>query len=196
MYNLLMQQTKSLEFDPQNPLMSAASLIRSVVFSPGDFYQHFSADGPVREAALFVVLVSVVSSVLGALLSLITGLFGGGITLGNALLALTQAPVFVLLSPIAAGIYLLTIRSFVGVKADFGEVYRMLAYAYAALIVAWVPLLGSFAVTYTLMVLMAVGIGRVYRASLMSAVVAALVGFVPVASGFILIQLLVFKGIF
>lgn len=196
MYNLPMPRTKALEFDPQHPLTSASSLIRGVVFSPVDFYEGFSAEGPTREPALFVVLISVVSSILGTLLSLISGAFGGGISFENTLLALTQAPVFVLLSPIAAGIYLLTIRTFVGVKADFGEVYRMLAYAYAALIVAWVPLLGSFAVTYTLMVLMTIGISRVYRASLTNAVVAGLVAFVPVASGFILLQLVIFKGIF
>ena len=81
-----------------------------------------------------------------------------------------------------AGVYLLSIRTFVGKVSGFAEVYRMAAYAAAVLVLAWIPILGAFAFTYALMVLMGIGIHSVYRTSFLTAVVAAVVGFVPVAS--------------
>jgi hypothetical protein len=58
----------------------------------------------------------------------------------------------------------------------------MVAYAAAALVLTWIPVLGAFAFTYALMVLMGIGIQCVYRTSFITTVVTALVGFVPVAS--------------
>ena len=81
-----------------------------------------------------------------------------------------------------AGVYLLAIRTFVGRVSGFTEIYRMAAYAAAALVFAWVPILGAFAFTYALMVLMGIGIQSVYKTSFLTTVVTALTGFVPVAT--------------
>lgn len=51
----------------------------------------------------------------------------------------------------------------VGTVASFREVYHMATYASGALILTWTPLVGAFAVTYTLMVLMGTAIRYVYR---------------------------------
>jgi hypothetical protein len=97
--------------------------------------------------------------------------------------------VFVVLSPIlvgaAAGVYLLSVRAFVGPEGNFREVYRMLAYAYGAMILLWVPIVNAFAFTYAAMVLMELGIQSVYRTSFLRALVTTLVGFVPVSVAFI-----------
>ena len=88
-----------------------------------------------------------------------------------------------MLSPLAVGVvaavYLLSIRTFVGKVGTFREVYRMAAYAFGAMILAWIPIVGAFAVTYALMVLMGVAVRTVYRTSLLTAVVTALVSFMP-----------------
>ena len=55
----------------------------------------------------------------------------------------------------------------------------MAAYAFGAMILAWIPIVGAFAVTYALMVLMGVAVRTVYRTSLLTAVVTALVSFMP-----------------
>jgi hypothetical protein len=73
--------------------------------------------------------------------------------------------------------------------SGFREVYRMAAYAAAALVFAWIPILGAFAFTYALIVLMGIGIQSVYGTSFLTTVVTAVVGFVPVAS--VLIWLIV-----
>jgi hypothetical protein len=83
---------------------------------------------------------------------------------------------------VTAGVYLLSVRTFVGKVSGFAEVYRMAAYAASALVFAWIPILGAFAFTYALMVLMGIGIQSVYKTSLITTVITVLAGFVPVAS--------------
>ena len=108
----------------------------------------------------------------------------GGLDAGEASLTALEAVLFAVLSPLAVGVvaavYLLSIRTFIGRVGTFREVYRMAAYAYGAMILAWIPLVCAFAVTYALMVLMGLAVRYVYRTSLLTAVVTALVGFVPV----------------
>lgn len=180
-----MQREKSPEFDTRNPLGSALDVIRAVLFDPAGFYRNFSAEGSVREPALFVGLVSAASSVLLAVVIVVWGLFTDGAEPGGVALALVWGPILALISPVAAAFYLLTIRVFAGVPATFGEVYRMLAYAYATVVLAWVPLVGALAVAYALMVLMLIAIRAVYRPPLITALIATLTAFVPVTSGLV-----------
>lgn len=177
------------EFDLQRPVASAVAVIRTVLFSPRSFYLNFKVEGPLKEPVLFVLLVGAVAGVLGAAVALASNLLFGDIDTGDIRSAVVDALLFAVLSPfgvgVVAGVYLLSIRTFVGKVSGFREVYRMVAYASAALVFAWIPLLGAFAFTYALMVLMGVGIHSVYRTSLMTAAVTALVGFVPVATALI-----------
>ena len=181
-----MQKDPAPEFDLQRPFASAVAVIRTVLFSPRSFYLNFKVEGPLKEPTAFVLLVGAVSSILGAAVALSSNLLFGDFDAGDLRAAVVDAVLFTLLSPVgvgvAAGVYLLSIRTFVGKVSGFTEVYRMAAYAAAALVLAWVPILGAFAFTYALMVLMGIGIQSVYRTSFMTAVVTALVGFVPVAS--------------
>jgi hypothetical protein len=177
---------KAPEFDLRRPLASAFAVIRSVLLSPRSFYLNFKVDGPLREPAVFVLLVGVVSGVLGAAVALASNLLFGDFDAGDVRAALVGALFFAALSPVgvgvAAGVYLLSIRTFVGRVSSFAEVYRMTAYAASALVFAWIPVLGAFAFTYALMVLMGIGVHSVYKTSFIVAVVTALTGFVPVAT--------------
>ena len=181
-----MQKDLAPEFDLQRPFASAVAVIRTVLFSPRSFYLNLKVDGPVKEPAAFVLLVGAVSGILGAALALSTNLLFGNLDAGDLRAAVVDAVLFALLSPVGvgvvAGIYLLSIRTFVGKMSGFTEVYRMAAYAAAALVLAWIPILGAFAFTYALIVLMGIGIQSVYRTSFLTTVVTAVVGFVPVAS--------------
>ena len=181
----IMQKDLAPEFDLQRPFASAVAVIQTVLFSPRSFYLNFKVDGPVKEPAAFVLLVGAISGVLGATLALSTNLLFGALDAGD-LRAAGDAVAFALLSPIGvgvvAGVYLLSIRTFVGKTSGFREVYRMAAYAAAALVLAWIPLLGAFAFAYALIVLMGIGIQSVYGTSFLTTVVTAVVGFVPVAS--------------
>ena len=183
---LLVHTEKAPEFDLQRPLASAAAVIRTVLFSPRRFYLNFKVEGPLKEPAVFVLLVGAVAGILGAAVALASNLFFGDLDAGDLRAALVGAVLFAVLSPVGvgvvAGVYLLSIRTFVGRVSSFTEIYRMAAYAAAALVFAWVPILGAFAFTYALMVLMGIGIQSVYKTSFLTTVVTALTGFVPVAT--------------
>ncbi len=187
-----MQQSKSPEFNLDRPLPSAAEVLKAVLFSPRTFYRGFSAEGPVREPVYFVLLVGAVLSVLSVVVTLLSGLIFGEVTLAIVGYTVLQALLFAALSPVIVGIiaavYLLSIRTFVGKVGGFQEIYRMAAYAYGAMIFAWIPGVYAISITYMLMVLLGFGIRSVYRTSFLTAVVTVLVGFVPCAMGFILLS--------
>ena len=181
-----MQEGPAPEFDLQRPFSSAVAVIQTVLFSPRSFYLNFKVEGPLKEPAAFALLVGAVSGILGAALALSTNLLFGDFDAGDLRAAVIDAVVFALLLPVGvgavAGVYLLSIRTFVGKVSGFREVYRMAAYAAAALVLAWIPILGACAFTYALIVLMGIGIQSVYGTSFLTTIVIAVVGFVPVAS--------------
>lgn len=179
-----MQTPSAPEFDPQNPVRSALAVLRALFLSPRRFYLDFRAEGPLREPALFVLFVGAVSAGLAGAAAIVSGLVFGGLGSREALLTVLEAVVYALLSPVAvaavAAVYLLSVRTFVGKVANFRQVYRIAAYAFGAMILAPVPVIGAFATTYALMVLMGMGIRFVYRTSFLTALVTALAAFLPV----------------
>ena len=181
-----MQKVSAPEFDLQRPFASAVAVIRTVLFSPRSFYVNFKVEGPLKEPAAFVLLVGAVCGILGAAVALSTNLLFGDLDAGDLRAAALDALLFALLSPVGvgvvAGVYLLSIRTFVGKVSGFREVYRMAAYAAAALVLAWIPVLGAFAFSYALIVLLGIAIHSVYGTTFLTTFVTAVVGFVPVAS--------------
>ena len=157
-----------------------------MLFSPRSFYLNFKVDGPLREPAVFVLLIGAVSGVLGATVALASNLLFGDFDAGDLRAAFVGALLFAVLSPVGvgvmAGVYLLSIRTFVGKVSSFAEIYRMAAYAASALVLAWIPILGAFAFTYALMVLMGIGIQSAYRTSFITTIITVFAGFVPVAT--------------
>jgi hypothetical protein len=189
-----MPRARAPEFDLQRPLPSALAVIRGVLFSPRDFFLSFSPEGPIKEPAIFALLVGAVTGVLTAAVAVLSNLVFGEVDAGELGLSMVEAVIFALLSPLAVGVvtgvYLLSIRTFVGKTSSFREVYRMAAYASGALILAWIPIVGAFAITYALMVLMGIGVRLVYRTSLLTAVVTALVSFVPISVALIWLRIM------
>jgi hypothetical protein len=174
------------EFDSKRPLASAIAVIAAVLFSPRNFYLTFKFEGPIRGPAVFALLVGAFSGVLGAAVALASNLLFGDFGAADLRAALVGALLFALLSPVGvgvtAGVYLLSIRTFVGKVSNFTEVYRIAAYAASVLVLAWIPILGAFAFTYALIVLMGIGIRSAYKTPFITTVVTVLAGFVPVAS--------------
>ena len=184
-----MQNAKAPEFNLHRPLSSALATIRAVLFSPRAFFASFPADGPLKEPVLFALLVGTVTGVLGAIVALVSNALTGGVGADDLRAAVVEGLLFAVLSPVgvavAAVVYLLSIRTFVGNVADFPQAYRIVAYAFSAFVVAWVPVLGSVAISYALLVLMGIAIKEVYEASFLTAVITALVGFIPVGSALV-----------
>ena len=119
-----MDGAKSPEFDLERPTASTAAVLRAILLRPRAFYLSFDARGPVREPVIFVFLVSAVSGILSlAVNSIFAALFGAGI---NLLVVAALNFAFVVLSPVlvgmAAGVYLLSIRVFIGRRSDLRDV--------------------------------------------------------------------------
>ncbi len=182
-------EAPSPEFDLSNPLSSFLSAFLAVAFSPRRFFINFRREGGIRDAAVFALLVGVAGGVLSVLAAPVLAFFfqsevneAWGVSFGLSPLA---AVGFAVLSPLfvaaMAGVYLLSVRTFVGKVGDFREVYRMAAYAYGAMVLAWIPVVGAFAMAYSLLVTMGIGIRFVYGTTVLTALVAALTGFVPMA---------------
>lgn len=173
-------------------MASATEVLRTVLLSPQSFYRGFTEKGPVREPAIFALLIGAVAGVLSAAVTLLSGLIFGDVTPSTLGYTLLEALLLAALSPAIVGaiaaVYLLSIRTFVGKVGNLQEVYRMAAYAYGAMVLAWIPGVYAFAITYMLMILMGFGIRTVYRTSFLTAVVTVLVGFVPCGIGFILLR--------
>lgn len=188
-----MPGSEAPEFSLERPLPSSLAVIRAVLFSPRSFYLHFSAGGPLKEPVVFVLLVGAITGFLTAAVAILSGLLFGEVSGGEVGLTVLEAVLFALLSPVAvgvvAGVYLLSIRTFVGKVSSFREVYRMAAYAFGALILGWIPIVGAFAVTYALMVLMGIAVRIVYRTSFLAALVTVLVGFMPIGVALIWLRL-------
>ncbi len=174
-----MDSAKSLEFDPICPVASATAVLRAIFLRPKAFYQNFEAEGSLREPATFVLLVSAVSGILWLLLVLTVS--GDG--LGEPSVAVFGTLAYVVLSPVLiglfSGVYLLSVRGFVGTEGDFRGIYRILAYAWSAMILF--PFLNALAFTYATLVLMVIGIRHVYHAPFLTALVTALTAYVPSA---------------
>lgn len=174
--------SESPEFSLADPLGSALRILRAIFFAPRSFYLNFSAEGPVKEPAIFALLVGAVAGVFSTLLVTFTEIPGAEMGFAGGLL---RNAAFALLSPAAvavgAGLYLLILKTFVGEVADFRQMYRMFAYASGAMVFSWIPFLGAFFFAYAALVLMAIGIRSVYRATFLTALITALVGFVPLA---------------
>ena len=184
-----MRNTKAPEFSLDRPVSSALATIRAVIFSPRAFFSNLPAEGSMREPVLFVLLVGTVTGLLGAVVALISNVITGGIEPGDLRAAVVEGLLFAALSPVgvavAAAVYLLSIRTFVGKVGDFPQVYRLLAYAFSAFALSWVPIAGSIAISYALLVLMGIAIKEAYETSFLTAVITALVGFVPVGSALV-----------
>ena len=190
-YNICVKSAvTSPEFDTSRPLASALEVLRAIFFSPRSFYLNFRQEGPVREPVIFILLVSAVTGVLSFAVTPLRSAIPGTADASLGGVALWSLA-FVVLSPLAVGFasaaYLLSIRTFVGKTSSFAEVYRILGYAYGAMILFWIPVIQAFAFAYAFMVLGVLGIRSVYRTSFLTALITTLVGFVPTAILFIVL---------
>lgn len=182
-------EAPSPEFDLSSPLASFFAVIRAVVFSPRRFFTNFRTEGPMREPAIFAFLVGLAGGVLSLIVAPVLALVFGselneswGVSFGlSPLGAILFAVVSPLLVAAMAGTYLVSIRLFIGGEGDYRRVFRMAAYSYSAMFLATIPIIGAFAMTYSLMVVMGVGVYFIYRPAFMATLITALTGFVPIA---------------
>ncbi|MGI8650864.1 MAG: hypothetical protein ACR2KW_10895 [Rubrobacter sp.] len=165
--------------------------------SPRKFFLNFEAEGSLREPAIYAGIVGVISGVLAVVLGpLFAALLdsGTGEVFGlTPIEGLGFAVVYPAFVALAAGVYLLAIQVFIGKVGSFGQLFRMSAYAFSGMIFAWLPFIGAFAITYSLLVAMVIGIRYVFSTTLITALVVTLTGFVPLSLGLIALRGVAFQ---
>src|SRR5215213_5286166 len=100
----LVQGDQAPEFDLRRPFGSAVAVIRTVLFSPRSFYLNFKVEGPLKEPAVFVLLVGAVAGILGAAVALLSNFLFGDLDAGDLRAAVVDAVLFALFSPIGVGV--------------------------------------------------------------------------------------------
>jgi hypothetical protein len=180
--------TKAPEFDLDRPIQSALHVLRAVFLAPKKFYLNFPADGFLKEPVAFVLLVSAVTAILNPVVLLVNGAISGVEVNLLGLVGLNAA--FLVLSPgvigVASGVYLLSVKTFVGKDPNFAQIFRILAYAYGPMVLFWLPVVNALVFAYSFMVLVVIGLQSVYQTPFLTALVTALVGFVPVSLAYML----------
>src|SRR3712207_3842634 len=97
LYNPTVRNAEALEFSLERPLPSAIAVIGAVLFSPRSFFLGFSAGGPMREPAIFVLLVGAVTGALTAVVAIVSNLLFGEVSAGEIGLTALEALVVALL---------------------------------------------------------------------------------------------------
>lgn len=187
----------SPEFDLSNPAGSFWRVFRAIFSSPRKFFLGFEAEGSLKGPAIYTVVIGFISGLLGVALGPpFAAVFDSGTDEVFGLTPLEGVgfaiiyPAFVAL---AAAVYLLAIRVFIGRVGDFGQIFRMASYGFGGMAFAWIPLIGAFAITYSLLVTMVIGIRYVFSTTFITALVVTLTGFVPLALGLIALRGLAFQ---
>jgi hypothetical protein len=150
-------------FDPSSAAASFSATWRRVLTDPNGFFAEMPQTGGLNEPLLFLTVCAVANAV-------------GHLVIGFSVVAPIGAFVVKLLGSfvLAALLTLLAQQLFEG-KAGFEPVFRVVAYAAAPTVLAWVPRLGVVAVLYSWFLTMR-GIERVQGFDAIRAVLTVAIG--------------------
>jgi hypothetical protein len=124
------------EFEGRSPIEGFPTVWQRVVTDPLGFYAEMPETGGLGHPTTFLAICAAINA-LGHLLSLV-GLGGMvGIFVWQLVAAFVVAAFFVLIA-----------QNLFGGRAGFEPTFRVVAYAWAPLIVAWVPFVGKLAFIY------------------------------------------------
>ncbi|OGP55105.1 MAG: hypothetical protein A2Y65_10000 [Deltaproteobacteria bacterium RBG_13_52_11] len=167
------------EFNTKDFIGSFIGVIKTVLVKPSDFYQNMPTTGGYPSPVTFLAVCLGVS-----------GIFAVIITGGEVLMFFKVVIAGVIFSFIGAAILHLIAQQFFEGKGGYEGVYRVVAYAGAVNLLAWIPVVGFIAGLYGLY-LQIVGLEKVHKITPGQAVVTVLIVFAVY-----LIMALVVGGVF
>ncbi len=124
------------EFDPRSHVEEFPTLWQRVVTDPLGFFADMPETGGLAQPTVFLAICAAVNA-LGHLLFLV-GLGGMvAVFLWQILAAFVSAALFVLIA-----------QNLFGGRAGFESTFRVVAYAWAPLVIGWTPVIGRLALIY------------------------------------------------
>jgi len=157
------QATSNYEFSTKDFVNSFIRVAKTVLVTPGNFYQHMPTTGGYTPPMIFLLVCLGVSGVLSAIMAR-----------GDVLLFFKIIIAGVIFSFIGAAILHLVAQQFFEGKGAYEGVYRVVAYAGVVGLFSWIPVVGLFAGLYGLY-LQIVGLEKVHQITPGQAVVTVLI---------------------
>jgi len=151
------------EFDTDNFFTSFIGVVKTVLTKPSDFYQHMPTTGGFSSPVIFLAICLGVSGILAVFIT------GGNFSIFFKLLIIG-----VIFSFIGAGVlHLIATKLFFG-DGQYEGTYRVVAYAGAVDLLAWIPVLGILAAFYGFYLQM-LGLEKTHRITRGQAVITILI---------------------
>jgi hypothetical protein len=166
------QARSNYEFSTTDFVNSFIRVAKSVLFTPGDFYQHMPTTGGYAPPLIFLAVCLGVTGVLSAIMAHVDVLLFFKIVIAG-----------VIFSFIGAGVLHLVAQQFFEGKGTYEGVYRVVAYASIAQIVNWLTAVSTIFLIVTICVslyglyLQIVGLEKVHQITPGQAVVTVLIVF-------------------
>jgi hypothetical protein len=161
------QETKetgsSYDFNTKDFIKSFVGVTKTVLIKPSDFYQNMPATGGFLSPVVFLAVCLGVSGILAAIIA--------GVNVSLFIKIIIAGVIF---SFIGAGILHFIAQQFFGGKGAYEGMYRVVAYAGAVNLLAWIPVVGFLAALYGFY-LQIVGVEKVHQITTGQAVVTVLI---------------------
>ncbi len=153
------------EFEPREFVRSLVHIAKMAIMSPNVFFPRMKRTGGLLNPALFLITCSLIHS-------LILGLW-----LRKPAFILTGFASGALMPFVHAGIILVLLRMLFRVEGTYELSFRINAYASAAVLLSWVPVLGFLIELYRLFVI-SYGVKQLFGVSLVRAAAVVMLGVV------------------
>lgn len=188
------------EFDYRDPIQSFVTTVRRLVLEPVAFFRGMNREGDFVNPLIFSIICWEISAIIGGLLGVLAALVGvgtrtAGETIVSFLASLVLTPILAAIAlVVAAGIiHLLVILIARPMSTGFETTFRVVAYADVAVLLTWIPILGSLVALVWYTVLSIFGVREAHHTSTGQA--AAIVLIPAAVALFVLLLLAVLVGV-
>jgi len=151
------------EFESRSPMEEFPAVWQRVITDPLGFFADMPETGGLQHPTVFLVLCAAINA-LGHLL-----LFAG---LGGMVVIFVWQ---VIAAFVSAALFVLIAQNLFGGRAGFEPTFRVVAYSWAPLVIAWLPFIGRIALIYAAY-LMIRGLERIQELDTTRAVLTVLLG--------------------
>lgn len=156
------KQDVPTDFAPNNFLSSFFRTAKSVLFSPGPFYERMKTEGGLRNPFLFLICCVVIHTLIVSLFVENQAIIAFNLINGTVLPFVT------------AGILFLIITRLFKATGTYEAAFRVNAYAAATALFSWIPLVGVFLEFYRFY-LIALGLSRAFSITVSRAALAIVI---------------------
>lgn len=156
------EQDTQIEFTPNNFLSSFFHTAKTVLFSPGSFYERMKTEGGMRNPLIFLICCVLVHTFIVGLFVTKQGIIAFNLING------------IVMPFVTAGVLFFIATRFFKASGTYETAFRVNAYAAATALFSWIPVIGLFLQFYRFY-LIALGLSRTFSIRLSQALLAIVI---------------------